>query len=321
MAEAAAVEPVVTPTPAPTPTPVAVTPAPAAVPAPEPKTTTTVLDSDPTADPNKLAPVADWADDWRQKLAGNDEKSLKRLERFASPKALFDSYRALEQRISSGELKAPKLPEGATDEQKAEWRKENGIPEKADDYIADLPDGLVIGEEEKALVADFLKDMHGSDMPKSFVQKALAWNQKMKEAEQDRVYEANTQAKQSTEDALRSEYGNEYRPVVNQIKALLGSAPEGVSDLLQTASDANGVALLNNPNVVRWLAGLAKELNPVATLTGGNNNPSAINDRVIELKKMMGDSTSEYWKGPKAADLQAEYRQLLDAQERHKAKS
>ena len=309
MAEAAAVQPVVEPPVAPA--------TPPAAPA-EPKPVGTVLDNEPVVEPVKPTPT-DWADDWRQKLAGSDEKSLKRLERFASPKSLYESYRALEQRVSSGELKASKLPDNATDEQKAEWRREQGIPEKPDDYIADLPEGLVIGEDDKELVTDFLKDMHGSDMPKGFVQKALAWNQKIKEAEQDRVYELNIQAKTETEDALRSEYGNEYRPITNQIKSLLKSAPEGLSDLIQTVSAPDGKSFLNHPIAVRWLASIAKELNPVATLTGGGSTPSAVADRLSELTKMSGDYTSDYWKGPKAESLQAEMRQLLDYQERNKA--
>jgi len=314
MAEAAAIiEP--TPAPAPQPTPAS---APVAAPAavPDPKPAATVLEGDPAAAP--VAAPADWPDDWRTKIAATDEKLLKRLERFASPKALTDSYLALEQRIKTGELKLAKLPDDATDEQKAEWRKAQGVPEKVDDYLAELPEGLVIGEEEKGLVEDFLKDMHGKDIPKKFVQEALAWNQKQKELQQDALFEANTQAKQLTEDTLRTEFGNEYRANLNQVKALLSSAPDGAGDLLMSAQTPEGVALFNNPGVIRWLVNLAKEINPVATLTGGSNTPSAIEDRMTTIQKMMGDHSSEYWKGPNAEKLQAEYRTLIEAKQRHK---
>lgn len=42
-------------------------------------------------------------------------------------------------------------------------------------------------------------------------------------------------------------------------------------------------------------------------------------DRIRNLKGLMSDSYSEYWKGPKAESLQAEYRELLRAQGRLRA--
>src|SRR5512135_169053 len=62
--------------------------------------------SAPSADaaPADKAIVPDWPDDWREKLAGNDEKALKRLGRFASPAGIFKSFRELEAKFSRGEL-------------------------------------------------------------------------------------------------------------------------------------------------------------------------------------------------------------------------
>ena len=73
------------------------------------------------------------ADDWRTRLAGGDEKELKRLSRFASEADVYKAYRELEKKKSSGELKQA-LSKDATPEQIAEWRKENGIPETPDKY-------------------------------------------------------------------------------------------------------------------------------------------------------------------------------------------
>src|SRR5688572_23894721 len=100
-----------------------------------------------------IAP-ADWPADWRQKLAGEDKKTLERLGRMASPADLLKSYRALEQKISAGELKKG-LPENATPEQVAEWRREQGLPEKPEGYLENLslPDGVVLGEADKPMAA------------------------------------------------------------------------------------------------------------------------------------------------------------------------
>jgi hypothetical protein len=39
------------------------------------------------------------------------------------------------------------------------------------------------------------------------------------------------------------------------------------------------------------------------------------------LRKMMGDQNSEYWKGPKAEANQKRYRELIDADQKMKAKA
>lgn len=275
----------------------------------------TVLNMGDKTQADKTTAPVDWPEDWRTKLAGGDEKLLKQLDRFASPKALHESYRALQQKISSGELKASKLPDNATDEQKAEWRKENGIPEKPDQYLADLPNGLVIGEDDKELVSGFVEAMHAQNAPKGFVQAALAWHQELKEQVQEQQYTASTQAKQATEDALRTEYGQEYRANLNQVQALLNSAPEGVLDLMINARDESGVQVINNTNVVRWLVNIAKEMNPVATLVGAGNNPNAIEDELTTISKARRENPDAYWKDER---MQARERELLAAQERTK---
>src|SRR3546814_8159770 len=73
------------------------------------------------------------------------------------------SQRALEQKLSSGEFKKAIGPD-ATPEQIAEWRKEQGIPEKPEDYDLKFDNGLVIGEADKPLVAEFLKASHATNV-------------------------------------------------------------------------------------------------------------------------------------------------------------
>ena len=87
-----------------------------------------IITSPPEGDLAATPPVQDWSDDWRSKMAGGDAKEAKRLERFASPKEVFKSYRAFETRLSSGELKSA-MPKDAKPENLTAWRAENGIPE------------------------------------------------------------------------------------------------------------------------------------------------------------------------------------------------
>jgi hypothetical protein len=75
--------------------------------------------------------------DWRARWPATTRRLPKRLARFPGPADLSKSFRSLEQKLSSGEFKKP-LAENATPEEKATWRKENGLPEKAEEYVAKL---------------------------------------------------------------------------------------------------------------------------------------------------------------------------------------
>ena len=97
------------------------------------------------------APPATWPDDWRGRLAGKDADALKRLNRFQSPEGVYKSWRSLEQRLSAGEIKSA-LPKDASDEQVAEWRKENGLPEKPDGYQLTRVIGREWTEADKPLL-------------------------------------------------------------------------------------------------------------------------------------------------------------------------
>jgi len=258
------------------------------------------------------AKAADWPDDWRSKISA-DEKAQKTLGRFASPKALYESYEALRQKLSSGELKANvPFPEKGTDEEKATWRKENGIPDK--------PEGYDFKVDEKAdpvfkEVADgFLKYAVEKNLPKSAVKESLGYYAKIMEDRRAAQEEKDESTRAESEDALRAEWGSDYRGNVNRINALLIQAPEGVGDGLKSARMPDGTALANHPGVLRWLEKVSRIVDPVTTVTPGQGGDIAKNiaDRMAEIQTMMANRQSEYWKGPKSAALQAEYRQLIE---------
>lgn len=305
-------------------------------PAPQAAANPADLNANPAADP--AAPAADpapaaaapatdstpkaWGETWRQELAGTDDKAIKQLERFASPKALWESYQAAYQKIRSGELKAP-LPDNATAEQLAAFRQERGIPEKPEGYLEKLPDGLVIGEIDKPIFESFVKELHAVNADPKVAHAAVAWYNKFQEEQAAKTAESDAGHRTETEDALRAEWGADYRANVNHLKAFLESAPEGIADQIANARDSEGRALLNSPAVTRWLVQMAREINPSHTIvpgTGGNQ-AATIETEILSIQKLMGNQNSEYWKGPGAEKMQARYRDLLDAQERLKARA
>jgi hypothetical protein len=277
-------------------------------------TTTTTADTTKTGDTTTAK--ATWPDDWRAQMAGGDEKVAKNLERFASPKDVTNAWRSFQQRLSSGELKSA-LPKDAKPEDVAKWRTENGIPEKPEGYK--MPEGLVIGDADKPLIDLFLKDMHGKHAPTEVVQTAVQSYYKIVEQQAAQIAENDVAHKTEMEDTLRAEWGGEYRGNVNAIGAMLESAPGGIKDKILSARTADGRAIMNDPDVLRWFATTARELNPVATVVpAGGDQMGAITDEIGKIEKLMGNRQSEYWKGPTADKMQARYRELITARDRKK---
>jgi len=279
----------------------------------------------PAADPAKPdAGDIKPADDWRVKLADGDEKELKRLARFASEADVYRAYRELEKKKSSGELKAP-LPKDPTPEQLAEWRKDNGIPEAPDKYDLKFDNGLVIGEQDKPLIDEFVTKMHGENASPAQVKAAIASYYEILGKQQQALAESDVAFKDESLEGLREEWGGDFKKNLNAVNGLLQSLPEETRLAFETARTADGKLIGNDPVIIKWLAATAYEINPAATVMPSSmNNPgAAINDEIASLEKMIGDKDkqSEYWKGPNAAKNQARYLELLEAKEKIAARS
>jgi hypothetical protein len=257
--------------------------------------------------------------DWRKEVAGEDADLAKQLERFTDPKAFATSWRDAQQRIRSGELLKP-LPENATPEQVAQYRKDRGIPEKPEGYLEKLPDGLVIGENDKPIFESFVKGLHELNADPKLAHYAVQWYNDFQEQQEGKAAEDDAAHRTEVEDTLRPEWGSDYRANVNHIKSFLGTLPDGVGDLIANARDSEGRALLNSPKVLKALAKVARELNPVATIvpgTGGNQT-EAVADEISKIEKFMRTNRAEYNKDTK---MQARLRDLYSAREKLKTRA
>lgn len=285
-------------------------------------TTTTV---EPTAVDTKAAPSTETTkvvepttpdpDAWTTKratYANGDEKILARLSRYSSEKDVIDALIAAQNKISSGGLKAP-LPENPTPEEMAAWRAENGVPLTPKDYGIKVPDGT-----DPAQTEEFLATAHELNMTPAQVEKMIAWKTTTDQKAMEQRAEMDASARQAGTDELRQDWGPEYKLNINLVTGLLDAAPQGVKEQLMGARLANGTLFGNDPNSLRWLASLAREINPTATVVPGSgvNAAQAVQSEMQNLEKMMADRTSEYWKGPKADANQKRYRDLAVVNEK-----
>jgi hypothetical protein len=267
----------------------------------------------------QAAPADYWPADWREKLAGEDRRALEQLKRHGSPADLWKKARALEQKLSSGEYRRD-LPKAATPEQLAAWRIERGVPETPDGYRIELPDGVVLGEADKPVVDAFTAAMHGKNWDNAKVNEALGWYYGEQERQLAVRAEKDAEYKQEVEAELRADFGAEFTPNLNAVKNLLASMPEGAADNFLAGRLADGRRIGDSPGVIKWLAKISRKLNPTATLipAGSGRGGKGAADRIAEIEKLMGDHTSAYWRGPQAAPMQQEYRDLVEARDRRR---
>lgn len=254
----------------------------------------------------------DWGGDkgdWRKQITGGKED--KTLERFNTPEDLYKSYVHMRQKLSSGELSS-KLPENPSDEEVSEYRKEHGIPESYKDYEYSLPDGMEFGEQDQPYLEKFLEGMHNNHATPDMVDAALnayagiLEDQAVAYVEKDRVDQENF------EDEMRAEWGQEYRANKNMLENFLGSAPQDIREKIQNGRGPDGTAFLNDPSFVKWLSGMAREINPAASVikSTGRDNLSAINDEIAKLDDEMRNDINKWHKNP---EKKKRHRELLDA--------
>lgn len=161
--------------------------------------------------------------------------------------------------------------------------------------------------------------MHKANMPAGQATQALHWYYEMQEntlADQERM---DNDFLTESEDALRAEWGpQDYRRNINLIKGLVDTMPEGLQEGFVGARLADGRALMNTPEMARWLVGISRQINPVSTVVpgAGVNAPAVIEDEIASIEKVMREDRAQYNQDPK---MQARLRELYAARERVKA--
>ena len=221
--------------------------------------------------------------DWRKELA-DSEDDLPTLQRFASPKALWQQNKEFRTKLSKGEMKvvAP-YPEKGTPEQQTEWRQQNGVPPDGK-YELKLPAGMQISEQDQPIVEGFTKFAHEQNMPASEVNKAATWFFGERAKRQEEAAAAYETRKQETAAELGKEWGGDYKPIQNKITGVLDATIPSGEDGEKLKGEIRK-AVDTNPMFARMLAAIALQINPTGTLVPGDKgaNESTISD---ELKKI-----------------------------------
>lgn len=291
-------------------------------------------------------PKGYWPEDWRQKVAehygaGNPkavEKELRRLESINDPAGLFAHMRGMENTWATKNF--VKLPsKDAKPEEIAEFNKAIGVPESPDDYLKDLKfdDGLVLGDEDKPMAEDFAKSVaHETGMTPAQMQKAVGWYLRQQQEQIYALDEQDEQFQTEARQALQEELGPTYKRLINNVSSVFQRAAGGtdinnsdsVYARLLGGRTADGKIIGNDPDVVRWLVGLAQDINPAASvIEDGDLSAQSVDDKIADFERRMAGKTKDgehdpavrkaYFKDEKA---QAEYRRLINARSKIRAR-
>lgn len=256
--------------------------------------------------------------DWRKMVAGDSPEHLKTLDRFATPKALYESYNTLRAKLSSGELKpVTAFPDKGTAEEQASWRSINGVPNAPEEYLKDfkLPKGVKeMTEDDKSVFESLTKTAHARHLPTSAVHAQAEWFLAEKQARAEKRAENDGAFREQSEDLMRAEWGNDYRANTGRIGALLDTGPAGIRDLLAGARLQDGTKLGDHPDWLRFFADVSRQLIPGGVvITDGANIGKSVADEIASIEKTMKTNRKAY---DKDESMQKRLRELYSARDR-----
>ncbi len=258
-----------------------------------------------------------WPENWREEMAGGDEKKLTRLGRFDQPGRVLDSYLELEQKHSSADIRSP-FPDKGSDDDKATWRESNNVPAEAGGYFDGLPDGITVSEEDRAGMDTLAEAMHAVNASPVQTHAAMGAYYSVVENLKDVRAELDVTAKRDTDDDLDELYGTAgRRRNINDLSSWIGTAGDEVKADILGARTPDGTPLGSNSDFLKWMIGQMRALNPLVTVPGlGAGDPAlAINDEIAEIEKVIANDGKAYRADKK---MNARYLTLIEARDKNK---
>lgn len=238
-----------------------------------------------------------WPDNWRDQFANGDAKAAEVFKRFQSPDALAKAYLAAQQRIRSGEYKRA-APTDPSDAKAMEaWREEQGIPKTPDEYDI-VPAGIKpeeLDDSTKKSVGAFRETFHKANL--SGEQAKLITGDVIKLSEQIQAAEAQADARnmEATEDALRAEWGSDYRNNLAMNIANMEKQFGDDTDAILMARTPDGRRLSDIPQFNKAMNAWARgEGGDVMLGADESGKAGSIESQIEEIKTIMRTDMNKY---------------------------
>lgn len=236
------------------------------------------------------------------------------LDRVIDEGTLLKNYVEAQEKIRTG-LNAGGIPENATPEQMTEWRAANDVPDEAGGYQVTLDEGLVIGDNDQAILDDVYAAGHEGNVPNSVMSNMVNTFLAGREAEIDSIQQDDGIHKQQTDAKLKEAWGQDHTTNINLIRGMFNGMPETMRDDFMGARMPDGRAVFNSPEAMVFFGDIARKLNPAGTVVPNSANPTqAVDDEIKSLEGRMGE---EGWH--KDIDAQNRLQALYSAQDQMRA--
>jgi len=264
--------------------------------------------------------------DWRGAIAGEDKKLAKRLERFTDLTQFGKSYFEADAKLNDG--KRVMIPGAdATDEDRAAWIKQRGIPETPDKYEIKVkpPEGLELSEGEqdrlKAITARLHKAGGLSADPEVVNLAHEIYYQERMEAESQMMAQATIQ-KEETEAFLKKIWPGQ------ELKRNVAFADQAISHYfkedfaaIKDLQFADGTRLGDNLQFIQAMARIGRDTmeDPVFLEAGRNGaDPGKSLDKELEsIMSLRATNRAKY----NAPETQKRLAEIYAAKARHDERS
>ena len=253
---------------------------------------------------------------WRTEIAGEDEKFAKTLERFDSPAAFGNSFQEAQQTVRSGNMKDDLPASDADDDSIKAYRESNSLPLEAAGYLENLPEGLVLGEDDAPIADAFMEALHSTYAPPAVAHALIAKYNEFAEQQQDAQNTLDVEQAKETTDSLREGWRGDYRVNINMVgKFLTRAFGAEVKDQLLNGRFQDGRAFMNDAKILEGLASMERIIDPLSVILDNKGDPAqTLNDEIADIEKFMSEHRTAY---NKDEVKQARLRQLYGLRIEH----
>lgn len=266
-----------------------------------------------------------WRDQWVAALPEDERNTAKGwLSKRSSPHEVLRAGLYADRKIQEVTQGRVKLPTGKDDDPKevSQFRKAWGIPEKAEDYKAEVPKEIgELSNVDQELLAEFKERAHKKNFSQAQFNDSLemywAVDQRVKAARQAEAIRLDM----AGEDEVRNELGRNFRPDIELTNRFFadrlgkhGWDAEQRKEFLAQRLE-NGQKLGSFPPFVKMMVELAREQADDGAFDIGESSDG------VDLDKKIDDIVSKSQTDPKEYErLQPELKRLIAAQQRRDAR-
>jgi len=259
--------------------------------------------------------TTDWRQGYLDSIKDDAERTKKQnvLSRFASPEALMDSYFNAQNKIRTTQTTPQRPNENSTEEEIAAYREANNVPETPDGYEYNLPEGLIVGDDDKVLLDGFMELAHSHNIPQEAVDAIVNSHFTNMEKQNQMEVMQFEQDFITAQEILKGEMGVDYERNINHLATFMQDTLGDDWEVMEGAIGADGVPLMSNPAIIRKLSILANQTDPVArVMPQGMRNVDSVDSEIKKIESMFSnpEERRKYNSDPK---LQSRYRELLAA--------